>query len=171
MDSISYELNRPISALVDEEAEQCSRLVVRTTPTAGKHLFAESLAVDSPELLVRRLTIKPDFDCSGFAIRTHCAVTSQYYEELCRRGILVPTGEFTSIGDVDFPVAHFVWAKCTDNFKCSQCDRVSPSSQCYFDEHDGTCLCMACEALLGGDIEPDFDFDDGSLDELDNLDF
>ncbi len=166
-----YELNKPIHAYVDGEKEQCSCLVVRSTPTAGKHLFAEALDNSSPEVLVRRLTIKPDFDSSGFAIRTHDVITLQYYEELCKREIFVPTGESTFIGVTEFPIAHFVWAKCSDNFKCSRCSKITSSSQIYCDEQDGMCLCMVCEAILGGDVEPDFDFDDGSFEELDNLDF
>jgi len=167
-----YLLNKPITIEVDGEAEEGLALVVSKTTTAGFHLFMEAncTADETDLVLKRRMSIKPDFDTTGFPIRTHCAITRQYFSELLDRGILVLSGESSEIGDIQFPVAHFVWAKCSDNFKCSRCEKLVSSSQVYFDEDDLSCLCLACEAILGGDVEPDFDFDT-ELDEIDKLDF
>ncbi len=179
MEAKRYLLNKPITIEVDGETEKGLALVVCRTATAGLHLFMEAESLPKPSTsfcaefelsLKRRLSIKPDFDTSGFPIRTHCSITRQYFSELLSRGILVPTGEFTAIGDIEFPIAHFVWAKCSDNFKCSRCEKLVSSSQVYFDESDLGCFCLACEAILGGDVEPEFDFDT-ELKEIDELDF
>ena len=172
MEAKRYLLNKPITIEVDGEPESGFALVVCKTATAGFHLFMEANCTEGEPGLVlkRRLSIKPDFDTTGFPIRTHCSITRQYFSELLSRGILVPSGEFSTIGDIEFPIAHFVWAKCSDNFYCSRCEKLSSSSQVHFDEDDLSCICLVCEAILGGDVEPDFDFDT-ELEEIDKLDF